>query len=64
MSTVTAVEKALQKAGVQFIPAGEKGEGVRLSRPDSSSARFMSAIEVIPDLQRGRRVGPRIARSD
>jgi ribosome-binding protein aMBF1 (putative translation factor) len=32
MSTVVAVEKALQKAGIEFIPAGEKGEGVRLSK--------------------------------
>lgn len=34
VSTLTAVEKALGRAGVEFLPAGEKGEGVRLSRPD------------------------------
>jgi transcriptional regulator with XRE-family HTH domain len=33
MSTLTAVEKALQKAGVEFIPSGDRGEGVRFSRP-------------------------------
>lgn len=30
-STVTAVETALMKGGVEFISAAEKGEGVRLS---------------------------------
>ena len=30
MSTLTALEKALTKAGVEFIPADLKGEGVRL----------------------------------
>ena len=33
MSTMDAVEKALRKGGIEFIPAGDKGEGVRLSRP-------------------------------
>jgi len=33
-STVSAVERTLSKAGVEFIPAGEKGEGVRLMHPD------------------------------
>lgn len=32
-STLMAIETALMRAGVEFIPAGEKGEGVRLSRP-------------------------------
>lgn len=32
-STLTAVEKALMRAGVEILPAGDKGEGVRLSRP-------------------------------
>ena len=32
LSTLIAVEKALLKGGVEFIPASEKGEGVRLSR--------------------------------
>lgn len=33
MSTISAVEKALLKAGVEFIPPGDKGEGVRFARP-------------------------------
>lgn len=32
-STMIAIETALIRAGVEFISAGEKGEGVRLSRP-------------------------------
>lgn len=32
-STLAAVEKALQRAGVEFIPAAEQGEGVRFLRP-------------------------------
>ena len=35
MSTLSAVERALQKAGIEFIPESDRGEGVRLSRPDS-----------------------------
>lgn len=34
VSTITAVEEALVKAGIEFIPTGEKGEGVRLARAD------------------------------
>ena len=35
VSTVTALQKALNKAGVEFISAADdKGEGVRLARPD------------------------------
>jgi predicted transcriptional regulator len=34
VSTLAAVEKALIRAGVEFQAAGDKGEGVRLSRPD------------------------------
>ena len=34
VSTLTAVDKALGRAGVEFLAAGDKGEGVRLSRPD------------------------------
>jgi len=33
LSTVNAVERALTKAGVDFLPGGEKGEGVRLRSP-------------------------------
>jgi predicted transcriptional regulator len=33
MSTLQAVEKALAKAGIEFLSAGEKGEGVRLRSP-------------------------------
>jgi predicted transcriptional regulator len=33
LSTITAVDKALTDAGVKFVSAGEKGEGVRLSKP-------------------------------
>jgi predicted transcriptional regulator len=33
VSTLQAVEKALTKAGVEFLSAGEKGEGVRLKSP-------------------------------
>ena len=34
LSTLAAVEKALGRAGVEFLAPGEKGEGVRLARPD------------------------------
>ncbi len=34
LSTLAAVQKTLAKAGVEFLPADEKGEGVRFSRPD------------------------------
>ena len=37
ISTVSAVEKALLKAGIELLPEGDKGEGVRLSKPDSPS---------------------------
>jgi len=32
-STLSAVERAFMKAGVEFVPAGEKGEGVRFRTP-------------------------------
>jgi predicted transcriptional regulator len=35
LSTLTAVQKALLKAGVEFIPTGDKGEGVRLVDPQA-----------------------------
>lgn len=33
VSTLTAVQKALTKAGVEFLSADTKGEGVRLINP-------------------------------
>jgi predicted transcriptional regulator len=33
MSTLNAVQAALIKAGIEFLPADEKGEGVRLAAP-------------------------------
>ena len=33
-STLSAVEKALMRAGVEFIPEGDRGEGVRLAAPE------------------------------
>jgi transcriptional regulator with XRE-family HTH domain len=39
MSTLAAVEKALIKAGVELLSAGEKGEGVRLAFPESDRTR-------------------------
>lgn len=33
LSTLTAVQRALSKGGVEFIPSDGKGEGVRLLRP-------------------------------
>lgn len=33
LSTMTAIQSALVKAGVEFLSAGEKGEGVRLTKP-------------------------------
>jgi hypothetical protein len=33
VSTVIAVQKALVKAGVEFLAADQKGEGVRLKSP-------------------------------
>jgi len=32
VSTLAAIEKALVKAGIEFLHVGEKGEGVRLRR--------------------------------
>lgn len=34
-STLSAVEKALVGAGVEFLPEAEKGEGVRLALPQA-----------------------------
>jgi hypothetical protein len=33
ISTMSAIEKALSKAGIEFLPAEAKGEGVRLKNP-------------------------------
>jgi predicted transcriptional regulator len=33
ISTVLAIQKALAKAGVEFLSADQKGEGVRLKSP-------------------------------
>ena len=33
LSTLSAIEKALTRAGIDFLPAGERGEGVRLKNP-------------------------------
>jgi predicted transcriptional regulator len=33
-STMNAVERALTRAGVEFVPADQKGEGVRMGLPD------------------------------
>ncbi|MBV8977366.1 MAG: helix-turn-helix transcriptional regulator [Alphaproteobacteria bacterium] len=35
MSTVSAVEKALTKAGITFLPNDRMGEGVRFTKPRS-----------------------------
>ena len=35
VSTLLAIEKALAKAGVEFLAADQKGEGVRLKSPKS-----------------------------
>jgi len=35
MSTLMAVHKALTDAGIEFLPADVKGEGVRLASPGS-----------------------------
>lgn len=35
--TIAAVEKALEAAGVQFIPENGGGAGVRLARPQGGS---------------------------
>ena len=38
MSTVTALERALRKAGVEFLAEGANwGEGVRLAKPSAPS---------------------------
>ncbi|AYG57811.1 helix-turn-helix domain-containing protein [Rhizobium jaguaris] len=34
ISTLNAIETALRKAGVEFLAAGTKGEGVRLNTAD------------------------------
>jgi predicted transcriptional regulator len=33
VSTVLAIQKALAKAGIEFLEADQKGEGVRLKSP-------------------------------
>ncbi len=33
MSTMAAIQGTLEKAGIEFLPAGDKGEGVRLVKP-------------------------------
>jgi predicted transcriptional regulator len=33
LSTVSAIQKALMKAGIEFLVADTKGEGVRLRNP-------------------------------
>jgi predicted transcriptional regulator len=33
VSTVGAIEKALTRAGIEFLPSDTKGEGVRLRNP-------------------------------
>jgi predicted transcriptional regulator len=33
VSTMAAIEKTFIKAGIEFLPVGEKGEGVRLRNP-------------------------------
>jgi hypothetical protein len=33
ISTITAIEKTFGKAGVEFLPSGDKGEGVRMRSP-------------------------------
>ncbi|WP_336490670.1 helix-turn-helix domain-containing protein [Methylobacterium nigriterrae] len=35
LSTLTAVQTALLQAGIEFLPVGAKGEGVRLRDPDA-----------------------------
>jgi predicted transcriptional regulator len=32
-STIQAIERALTKAGIEFLPKGDRGEGVRMRRP-------------------------------
>jgi transcriptional regulator with XRE-family HTH domain len=32
-STIQAIERALTKAGIEFLAKGDRGEGVRLRRP-------------------------------
>lgn len=34
LSTLQSIQRALEKAGVEFIPADNKGEGVRMAKPD------------------------------
>jgi predicted transcriptional regulator len=33
VSTIAAIEKTLSETGVEFLPAGERGEGVRMKSP-------------------------------
>ncbi|MEI9406995.1 helix-turn-helix domain-containing protein [Mesorhizobium argentiipisi] len=35
LSTMQAIEAALARAGVEFLPAGQRGEGVRLLDPQA-----------------------------
>jgi len=37
-STLAAVQKALLRGGIEFIPADVKGEGVRLSQPSKEAS--------------------------
>jgi hypothetical protein len=38
-NTTTAVRRALEKAGIVFVPNGTMGEGVQLARPVNTGAR-------------------------
>jgi len=33
LSTLSSIQKTLTKAGIEFLPADQKGEGVRLRSP-------------------------------
>jgi hypothetical protein len=53
VSTFAAIEKALTKAGIYFLAAGERGEGVRLRSPKDSTARRLLS-QAFPMMRRAR----------
>jgi transcriptional regulator with XRE-family HTH domain len=55
MSTLDAVERALIRAGIEFIPAGDKGEGVRLLAPDGGPNSTISLTSPRRSLRRNKR---------
>jgi DNA-binding XRE family transcriptional regulator len=47
-STMMAIQRALEEAGVEFIPENGGGPGVRLRKPVAAPAKRASALKPVP----------------